>query len=117
MVVKIYLDAKNPGWLTKELLDQLQNGDLGPFYSSKTHISSSRERSGSKLNTSPVIKKVANSVGAEGRMCTRSNLKSVDNRYHRGSSTDCWWKTKRKSTNQFPKWIPKRRRRRMTERE
>ena len=94
MVVKIYLDAKNPEWSTKELLDQLQNDDFCPFYGSETHTSSSRERSESKLNTSPVINNVANSIGAEGRMCARSNLKSVDNRYHRGSSTDCRRKTK-----------------------
>ena len=94
MVITIYLDAKNLEWSTKELLDQLQNRDFGPFYGSETHTSSSWERSESKLNTSSVINNVAKPIGAEGRVCTRSNLKSVDNRYHRGSSTDCWRKTK-----------------------
>ena len=94
MVITIYLDAKNRERSTKELLDQLQNGDSGPFYGSETHTSISRERSKSKLNTRPVLNIVAKPIGAEGRMCTRSNLKSVENRYHRESSTDCWRKTK-----------------------
>ena len=37
MVITIYLDAKNPEWSTKELLDQLQNGGFGPFYCSGTN--------------------------------------------------------------------------------
>ena len=33
MVVTIYYDPTNPNGSTKDMLDRLQNGGFGPFYS------------------------------------------------------------------------------------